>query len=652
MPRSRRLFLERLEDRSTPSTSGVTWPDGGHLTLSFVPDGTQVAGQSSSLFSKLNAVAPSDVWQREIVRAFQTWASQTNVNVGVVADGGQTLGTTAVVQGDNRFGDIRIAAIPMAAGTLITNTAFQWSGTSWSGDIVINTAYRFSVGSTGNGLGLGIGNGNSKFDLYTAMLNEAGNVFGVLDNTTDPLSAVYHVFNKVKSGLTSGDVSDIRAQYGERAADAYDAAAENGTNASATNLGLALTGLSLEADVTYDCDVDYYRFSVPILVPGVVGLKVKVTTSGLSTLTPTLDVYNANGWPVGSASATSPLNGNLSVQVGATIAGFLTQLLGGSTYTVRVAGNNNTAFDVGGYKLDVSLNLADGTIVSMLPGDGLIDPENGANDLLATALALPSRLTPAPDARFDYTYKSSISSGGDVDYYKVVAATGATCTQKMNVLVWALNPDALHPRVDVYDAEGNAVAAQLLANENGTFAIEVGNTTPGADYYVKLSALGDGHDAGNYFLGADFNTNVATTVATLGSNTLSQSAPVEARAVTVTKNRLFEFILAADTGLSGQAGSVTMQILDAAGTVVFSLTATAGRPASTGHAYLKAGNYVVRLTTSDAGPVNYLLTGRLISDPIGPQPDDGSGSSDPPPSNWDGSTGTPSDPNWDQPYYW
>ena len=44
MVRSRPLALERLEDRLTPATSGVTWPDGSHLTLSFVPDGTPVGG--------------------------------------------------------------------------------------------------------------------------------------------------------------------------------------------------------------------------------------------------------------------------------------------------------------------------------------------------------------------------------------------------------------------------------------------------------------------------------------------------------------------------------------------------------------------------------------------------------------------------------
>src|SRR5262245_15961836 len=111
-PRRPRLNIERLEDRCTPSTSGVAWPDNQHITLSFVPDGTGVGASPSSLFRTLDAVAPRAVWQREILRAFQTWAATTNLNVGVVADGGQALGTGGAVQGDGRFGDIRIAAAP------------------------------------------------------------------------------------------------------------------------------------------------------------------------------------------------------------------------------------------------------------------------------------------------------------------------------------------------------------------------------------------------------------------------------------------------------------------------------------------------------------------------------------------------------------
>src|SRR5262249_35114136 len=153
----------------------------------------------------------------------------------------------------------------------------------------------------------------NKYDLYTATLNEAGNVLGVLDSHTDPSSAVYYMYTGVKTGLTSGDVADIQSQYGTRSADAYDAAGSNGSYASATNLGVALSGLTLQADVTTASDVDYYRFSVPVLAPAVVGLTIKVTTSGLSTLTPTLDVFDATGSPVGSASSCDPLNGDLTI---------------------------------------------------------------------------------------------------------------------------------------------------------------------------------------------------------------------------------------------------------------------------------------------------------------------------------------------------
>jgi hypothetical protein len=88
--------------------------------------------------------------------------------------------------------------------------------------------------------------------------------------------------------------------------------------------------VSLQADITSAADVDYYKLTVPVLAPAVVGLQVKVTTSGLSTLTPTLQVYDAYKKLVASATATDPLNGDLTVQVGGGLVSVLTQLLGGS----------------------------------------------------------------------------------------------------------------------------------------------------------------------------------------------------------------------------------------------------------------------------------------------------------------------------------
>src|SRR5947209_7145490 len=77
--------LEHLEDRSLMATFGVPWHDADHLTISFVPDGTPIAAHKSDLFATLNAQAPTPAWQRDILRAFQTWAVNANINLGVVA---------------------------------------------------------------------------------------------------------------------------------------------------------------------------------------------------------------------------------------------------------------------------------------------------------------------------------------------------------------------------------------------------------------------------------------------------------------------------------------------------------------------------------------------------------------------------------------
>src|SRR2546422_373311 len=83
--------LELLEDRLAPATFGTPWPDPQHLTLSFAPDGTKGGTSTSTLFQMLNAKAATATWQVEVLRAFQTWAMNGNINIAVAADGGQAL---------------------------------------------------------------------------------------------------------------------------------------------------------------------------------------------------------------------------------------------------------------------------------------------------------------------------------------------------------------------------------------------------------------------------------------------------------------------------------------------------------------------------------------------------------------------------------
>src|SRR5437762_3349277 len=101
LPR-RVLTVEHLEDRHNPNT-GVPWLDSTSLTLSFVPDGTDASGTPTSLNSLL-AGTPTATWQREILRAYQTWADVANINIGLTADSGLAMGVAGAPQEDTRFG--------------------------------------------------------------------------------------------------------------------------------------------------------------------------------------------------------------------------------------------------------------------------------------------------------------------------------------------------------------------------------------------------------------------------------------------------------------------------------------------------------------------------------------------------------------------
>ena len=146
MPRRLRPTLLPLDARLAPAVFGTPWPNPD-LTLSFVPDGTDVNGQPSRLGTTLAGI-PEAVWKREVLRAAQTWAAVAGVNIGLVADGGQPVGTPGPIQGDRRFGDIRVAAIPEAADAVALGLPFDVTAGGRSGDILLNSDKAFGVGGS------------------------------------------------------------------------------------------------------------------------------------------------------------------------------------------------------------------------------------------------------------------------------------------------------------------------------------------------------------------------------------------------------------------------------------------------------------------------------------------------------------------------
>src|SRR6478736_3125764 len=182
---------------------GVPWPEASNLTLSFAPDGTQIGSQTSKLFQTLAQGDSPANWQEDVLRAFQTWAVEANVNIGLLPDGGQAVGTPGLKQGDPRFGDVRLGAFPMASDVLaVANPYDPFVANTWVGDVFLNSAVQFSTAGQSSG-----------YDVFSVLLHEAGHVLG-LDHSPDPNSPMYGQFhNNAATGsvLTTDDVRAIQS---------------------------------------------------------------------------------------------------------------------------------------------------------------------------------------------------------------------------------------------------------------------------------------------------------------------------------------------------------------------------------------------------------------------------------------------------------
>jgi Matrixin len=341
-----RPSLESLESRLVLYTAtGNMWPHPQLITISFMPDGTNLGGVNSNLVSTFNSNPRlAGQWQNVILKAAQVWAQQTNINFAVVPDNGAPWGGGNYEQGDPGYGDIRIGGYAFGSSTL--GWAYQppsVNNFSIAGDIFFNTGQKFSIGSP-------------YYDLFTVAAHEIGHALGLGESTTTSAAVMYGTYNGVKSALNSDDISGIQSIYGgSRSPDAYNSGgASDGTFTTAANLNALIntttdTALVQNLNLNTAGQSEYFTVNAPSGTASTLTLNVQ--SSGLSLLSPKVTVYASDEQTVlGSASG---LN-----QYGTTLTVTIPNVYSGEQFYIKVQGADSTAFSTGNYAM--TLNFGTG----------------------------------------------------------------------------------------------------------------------------------------------------------------------------------------------------------------------------------------------------------------------------------------------------
>jgi hypothetical protein len=623
MAKRRLLSVEYLEARVAPSVLGLAWLDPTHLTLSFAPDGTDIAGEQSDLFQTLDSEFPTPAsWQNVIVRAFQTWATETNVSIGLVSDSGDPFGVAGLMQGDPRFGDIRIGARALAPDVMaITVPPDPYFSGTLSGDMILNSSADLNPD-----------------DLFAVVLHEAGLALG-LGESTDPSSAMYSYLNP-QATLSPSDIQHIQALYGVPAPDPNqpDSTFATATPISSPPLYIGLTPLVAYGDLSTISDTNVFSVQPPLLYFG--SVTIQLQTSGISFMQPQVEVYDQNFDLLGKAQSTSDTGDIVSVQ--------LPNVNPFEHYYIEVNSPAQDVFGIGRYALSVTYDnrsivnpaslppilrgpyesLGAGDIAGLLSGVGdlLFNSNVIPNNTFATATTLQSRPGYVADSSYDTI--ASLSGRYDVDFYKIQAPQApAGQTDVLAVSLTALPVNGIVPVVSVYDASATRVGAKVLLNGNGTYLVQATDLIPGATYYLRVSAAPSPATAqGNYALVADFG-GVAADVQTFVAGTLAQPDNQEGYSLYVAQTQLFQFVLSSSAAEMVSGAEVSLEIFDSTGRLVFSLVDPVGKTVSGASLLLTPGQYQVSITVVNPSgaalpPIRYRLRGSNISDPIGPAPED------------------------------
>ena len=610
-------------------TSGESspWDFSDNLTISFAPNGTLIGTKENTLFDSFESLLSDAKLQSTIVKAFQTWALRSNINFGLQQDNGAPFGTPGETQGDERFGDIRVAAIPLSADIFAVSIPHEelMSGT-WAGELLINSNATFS----------------SVDEFFSVILHEAGHILG-LDHSADPNSVMHPIARNLTP--TVSDSRALRTIYGTRNLDTNEQDGKsNNTIENATEIDNpgkydGEIPLVVFGDIQQSNDKDFFEIEN---LNGYTGsLTFQVISKKLSLLLPKVSVFDENGLLLNSSAQTNHRHSEIKIT--------LDSNPNNERYYVLVEGKTNSRFASGTYALaatfdqlntnsDSELRSVIKSEYSMLEqsefrkiilGEEFFENDDSNSDddsQSAQPLVLDERLAGRPVFRFS----GSISNAPDIDYFKFETPK-SNQQQSMIVKVKSVNDSGFIPRIRVLNGDGNSVQWRYLVNGEGELVIQVDQVTDSTEYKVAVgSADPTTFSTGNYELEVSFS-NKAQKLEKFSSGVLAVGKTRVNQGIYVARNQLFNFGLRVKSlgSLNKNGVTVWTTLYDEFGTIIHRVAARPGEMRTTTSVLLDPGSYhlVTSLSYSasaknallEKGNVEFSVVGRQVDEPTGPE---------------------------------
>jgi len=625
--RLRKLFSESLEERRLLSASSFGRSNTAAVTLSFVPDGTEIIDQTTDLFHSFNSIASSDVWQGAILRAFQTWAVHTNADIGLVNDGGDAFGSAGATQGDPRFGDIRIGSMSMGPGVMALSIPQDVVSGTWVGDVIFNSDANYT----------------SVDDIFAVAVHEAGNVFGLKDST-DPSSPMLSGGTiPTSTSPTLTDLAALDALFGSRQmdrneedGDEEDSGDRNDTVDDATRLrtsrGNGFDGSTptvAYGDVGSQDDVDVVRFDPVDDYEG--PMTIEVRTAGISQLRARVRVYDRDGELVASGEAAKggdnvsvhipeadesryyinvdSRDGELSSIGGYAILGVFDSLLQSSSASIdRIAGGSDFRFMEQDQLQDYFVADLNGTSV-------VVNDDMSADDAPIGAMILETVPGFADGTR--YQAFGSYSNSTDIDHFRV---TSPDSLAVMTVRVRSVGGQPVWGEISLLAPDGSEVVGTVLVNDGNDLVVQFDSVQRDTNYVVRVSPDASSGVA-NYELTVSFIESPVE-ITPIGSGTLTPAATLGLHTLAIPVHQIVHLI-ASSTSLNngGQIG-VSVKLRGAAGQLL-AFDVPIGATRSARSILLPAGNYVVEVQSLiSTGSATYSVQSVVVSDPLAGLPDD------------------------------